>query len=140
MDALAQLTGQHRHIEDLLARARTDRTAIIELADAITLHLAVEQDRLYPRLAISRSVLAELHAEHTEIRRVLGELCWLDGDGDAEDRAPALAKLAELVFGHAAWQDRELFEMLAETLPTGVLADLEATVRAAFATDDVLAA
>ena len=140
MDALAILTDQHRHIEDLLVRARTDRTAIAELADAVAMHIAVEADRLYPHLSVSRQVLAELHAEHTEIRRVLAELCWLDGDGDADDVAPLLANLAELVAGHSAWQDRELFETLAETLPAGVLADLGATVRAGFEALQPLAA
>jgi hemerythrin len=143
MDALAMLTSQHRQIEALLARAREgDRGAMDELADAVSVHLAVEQDLLYPQIGtrISHTVLAELHAEHAEIRRVLAELYWHDADGDARDRDPLLCALAHLLEGHAAWQDRELFESLAETLPDAALADLAATLQAGFDSIHALAA
>jgi hypothetical protein len=137
MDAL---TDHHRHIERLLARARTDRNAIAELADALSLHLAVEHEHLYPSLTIARPVLAELHAEHTEIRRVLVQLCWLDGDGELRDVAQCLLELEQLFEGHAAWQDRELLPSLRETLPGGRYADLTATVADGLAVAVALAA
>jgi hypothetical protein len=136
MDVLAQLSDQHRHIEVLLARARGEEPgALAELADYVALHLAVEQQVLYPCVAsrLSSPVVAELYAEHAEIRRVLAELVWIGGDR-------RWSQLAELLEGHAAWQDRELFERLAETMSQAALGDLTATIRAGLASMTSLAA
>src|SRR5688572_22346880 len=136
MDVLAQLTDQHRHIEILLARARDDKPgALAELADYVAVHLALEQHVLYPCVAsrLSREVFDELLAEHAEIRRVLAELVWIGGDR-------SWSRLAGLLEGHAAWQDRELFESLAETMSQAALGDLAATLRAGYDEMTALAA
>jgi hypothetical protein len=133
VDALELLTAQHRHMHELVERARScvgqRGEAIAELADYMTAHLAVEQERFYPELSprISKPVLAEILAEHAEIKRILADLLWLDDDDDARF-TPKLAKLQQLLDGHAAWQDEELFESVAESMSIAALAELGASV------------
>jgi hypothetical protein len=136
VDALELLTAQHRHMHELVERVRScvsQRGEVIaELADYMTAHLAVEQERFYPGLSprISKTVLAEILAEHAEIKRILADLLWLDDD-DARF-TPKLAKLALLLEGHSAWQDEELFEAVAESMSIVELAELGASVIAVF--------
>ncbi|HEU0032240.1 MAG TPA: hemerythrin domain-containing protein [Kofleriaceae bacterium] len=136
-DALELLTGQHQHIFDLVDGVRqasqSERaTAVSELVDYVTAHLAVEQELFYPRLAswISPSVHEELLLEHGEIKRVLADLLWLESDDPEVDRR--LASLVELLSGHAMWQDEELFTAVAEGMPAEVLAALGAHIHAHF--------
>jgi hypothetical protein len=136
VDALELLTAQHRHLHELVERARScvgQRGEVVaELADYMTAHLAVEQERFYPELSprISKTVLAEILAEHAEIKRILADLLWLDDD-DARF-TPKLARLQQLLDGHAAWQDEELFESVAESMSIAALAELGAAVIADF--------
>jgi len=120
-DPLELLTQQH---DDLLALLdalaspnETERArALDDLADQLPEHLAAEQELLYPCVAgyLAQPVREELVAEHTEIKRALGDLLWFGLD-DAD--APArIAELRTLVEGHAAYQDHELFENAAESL------------------------
>jgi hemerythrin-like domain-containing protein len=136
-DVLELLTEQHRHIEQLLERARTGvegRSATVdELVDYVTAHLAVEQELFYPCVTrrLSQAVQDELAAEHAEIRRILADLLWLDAEDDRF--AVTLAMLEQLLEGHCAWQDQELFERLAEELAPAARRDLGASVRDGFA-------
>jgi hypothetical protein len=124
-DALELLTAQHEQIEDLYEQVRQigDEAAFIELVDKLTTHLALEQELLYPAVStLSPEVRNELIAEHSAIKRVLGDLVWL-GTRDAEFRAK-LADLGQLLIGHATWQEDELFTRAAETLSRDALAAL----------------
>lgn len=129
-DALELLTAQHDEIEALMAEiadtANPDRRsqAITELADRITVHLAAEQVLFYPAVStlISRDVHTELLAEHAEIKRVLADLLWLDGEDARLHRK--LSALRSLVDVHATWQERELFENVAEVRTAEELAAL----------------
>ncbi|MGE0399441.1 MAG: hemerythrin domain-containing protein [Kofleriaceae bacterium] len=120
-DALELLTAQHDEIEALIAEiadtVNPDRRAqaITELADRLTVHLAAEQVLFYPAVSmlISREVHQELLAEHAEIKRVLADLLWLEGEDMRLERK--LASLKALMDIHATWQERELFETVAET-------------------------
>ncbi len=120
-DALELLTAQHDEIEMLLAEiadtANPDRRtqAITELADRVTIHLAAEQVLFYPAVStvMSREVHTELLAEHAEIKRVLADLLWLDGDDTR--LVHKLSALKALVDCHATWQERDLFETVAES-------------------------
>jgi hypothetical protein len=128
-DALELLTAQHDEIEALISEiadtVNPDRRnqAITELADRITVHLAAEQVLFYPSVStlISREVHMELLAEHAEIKRVLADILWLDA-GTQQDRK--LSALKALFDCHATWQERELFENVAEQRTSEELADL----------------
>ncbi len=119
-DALELLTAQHDEIEALLAEigdtTNPDRRsqAITELADRITIHLAAEQVLFYPAVSmqISRDVHTELLAEHAEIKRLLADLLWLDGEPTRLERK--LSALKAIFDCHATWQERDLFETVAE--------------------------
>lgn len=128
-DALELLTAQHDEIEALISEIadtqNPDRRnqAITELADRITVHLAAEQVLFYPSVStlISRKLHTELIAEHAEIKRVLADVLWLDA-GVQRDRK--LSALKALVDCHATWQERELFENVAEARTEEELAAL----------------
>ena len=132
--ALELLTSQHDEIEALLVEVSGEPTASIrigalsELADKLTLHLAVEQELLYPAAdaLVSAEVRAEMLAEHQEIKRVLADLIWLE----QEDRrfARKLVSLQTLLQWHETWQEAELFARLSEHLPEPALASLSADV------------
>jgi hypothetical protein len=129
-NAIELLTQQHDEIEALLVEvsatgsASAHTGALSELADKLTLHLAVEQELLYPAAdpLISPEIRAELLAEHQEIKRILADLIWLE----REDRrfARKLVGLQQLLQWHETWQEAELFERLAHGLPAPRLADL----------------
>jgi hypothetical protein len=137
-NAIELLTQQHDEIEALLVEvaatgSESVRTgALSELADKLTLHLAVEQELLYPAAdpMISTAVYTELLAEHQEIKRILADLIWLE----QEDRrfARKLLSLQQLLQLHEAWQENELFVRLANGLPAPRLADLGTEVHSWF--------
>ena len=125
-DALELLTAQHEQIEDLYEQVRQigDEAAFVELADKLTTHLALEQELLYPALCthLSAAVMRELLVEHVAIKQVLGELVWL-GTRDPEFRGK-LERLGDLLIGHSAWQEDELFTTAAEAMTSEQLAAL----------------
>lgn len=122
-DVLSLLTRQHDEIEALLVEVTVAApmpmraSALSELADKLTLHLALEQELLYPATQglVSDEVREELLAEHVEIKRVLADLVWLE----REDRrfARKLLALQVLLQWHEAWQEGELFPRIAVGLP-----------------------
>lgn len=125
-DALELLTAQHEQIEDLYEQVRQigDECAFVELADRLTTHLALEQELFYPAIEkhVSSDVMKELLAEHASIKEVLAGLVWL-GCQDPGFRAE-LVRLGELLAGHTAWQEDELFTAAAEAMTREELAAL----------------
>jgi hypothetical protein len=115
---------------EIAITANPDRRsqAITDLADRITVHLAAEQELFYPAVSmlISSDVHAELLAEHGEIKRVLADLLWLDSDDSRLERK--LSALQALIDCHTRWQERELFENVAETHTGEELAALGAEI------------
>lgn len=134
-DALEFLTAQHDEIDALLAELSTSTSipvrtrAISALAETLTLHLAIEQELLYPVApAISDEVRTELMSEHGEIKRVLADLLWVE----VEDPrfAPKLVTLKTLLEWHEVWQEAQLFETIAESLRPDELAALGSRLHA----------
>lgn len=129
-DALELLAAQHDQLDSLLTRIAITRDATVrhglvdELAELLTGHLAIEQEVFYPaiREQISTFVLGELHAEHLEIKRVLADLLWAEPTDERFDRDVAV--LQQLLCGHAAWQDDQLFVPVAESMTDADLAAL----------------
>lgn len=121
-DALEQLSSHHATMDALLSDIALTPDAALrtryvdELANLLTAHLAIEQEYLYPVIAthVSAGVLAELHAEHGEIKRVLADLLWQDADD--EQFMPTVKQLTLLLDGHCAWQDDQLYIQAARAL------------------------
>ncbi len=136
--ALALLTTQHEDIGGLLDElaASTDparrTTAVTALVDQLTLHLAVEQELLYPGASavISADVLRELLDEHLAIKRELADLLWLEHDDSRF--TPKLVSLRRLVEMHEAWQESELFARVPAGLDGAARAMLAAQLHAWF--------
>jgi hypothetical protein len=137
-NAIELLTRQHDEIEALLVEvsatgsASAHTGALSALTDKLTLHLAVEQELLYPAAdpLISPEVRAELLAEHQEIKRILADLIWLEQEDQRFARK--LVGLQMLLQLHEAWQEAELFVRLAQGLPAPRLADLGTEVHTWF--------
>lgn len=135
-DALELLTAQHDEIDTLIAELATstspaDRNATInDLVDKLTVHLALEQELFYPAVAsaLSTEVREELRAEHSEIKRILADMLWLESE-DARF-ARKLTALQSLIAWHTTWQERELFERTAENMTPDQLSDLGAQLNA----------
>lgn len=125
-DALELLTAQHEQIEDLFEQVRQigDEAAFVELADKLSNHLALEHDLFYPAIAahLSAPVLDELTAEHTAIKQALADLSFMP-IRSASFRGK-LNELGNLLFGHSAWQEDELFTAIAESVEKDELARL----------------
>lgn len=140
-DALELLTAEHEEIDELLAEVQHSRDVetFDLLAARLLAHLAVEQERFYPVVAASltREVLAEVLCEHAAIRRVVADLVWLGVD-DPEFGAK-LVELAQLVAGHAGWQEDELFHTVAETMSADALAALGTDLQGFASTSPVAA-
>ncbi len=125
-DALELLTAQHEQIEDLISAVQEtgDAIAFDRLSARILAHLALEQELFYPVIAsaIPGEVLGEVLLEHVSIRRVLAELVWLGVDDPSF--GTLLEDLAGLLDGHAGWQEDQLFQTVAESVPAETLAAL----------------
>ena len=129
-DVLSILTRQHDEIEALLVEVTVAdmlpmrASALSEIADKLTLHLALEQELLYPASVgiVSGEVREEMMAEHQEIKRVLADLIWLEREDQRFARK--LVRLQLLLQWHEAWQENELFPRLAAGLPAPRLAQL----------------
>ena len=129
-DALELLTAQHDEIDSLLAVVSTSGSPVVrsaavsELAEKLTVHLAIEQEMLYPTVAqtLSDDVRRELTSEHVEIKRVLADLVWIDLDDSRFGLK--LTTLQMLLEWHELWQEEQLFESLAESMSAAELEDL----------------
>jgi hypothetical protein len=125
-DALELLTAQHEELDQLLEHvARSvDADALLELADKLSTHLAVEQALLYPLVAelISLAELDEVVRTHAVIERVLSDLVSR-GVADA-DFAATVDQLGALFAGHRVWQEDDLFTTTAERIGANELAAL----------------
>ncbi len=123
-DALELLTAQHEEIDALLEQVATAanptvRAPVLEqLVEKLSVHLAAEQELFYPAVqdVIGEPVVAELVTEHAEMKRVLADLVWLEVD-DVRF-AEQLVALRGLLEVHAVWQERHLFEEVAEAMTT----------------------
>jgi len=130
-DALELLTAQHEEIEFLVVQVQQtyDSDAFDELANKLIAHLALEQELFYPAIAtaMTAEVERELLTEHLAIKRVLGEMVWL-GVSDS-DFGGRLRELSVLLDGHCGYQEDQLFEVVAETLPSDDLVMLAAVLQ-----------
>lgn len=132
MNAIDLLTRQHRHVENLFDRfarlAPSDAGGRSELfaqiAEAIAVHTALEEDHLYPRVSALRRVEAqqEAYAEHQEVKEALADLLQLDViDPGFDAKLRSLRGSLEL---HVESEETELFPALEQLLDDGELEEL----------------
>lgn len=135
-DVLELLTTQHEEIDRLVTLvAETsdveDRYRLLDgLATKLTTHLAIEQELLYPELGgiVEPDVIREVLVEHGEIKRILADLVWLEPAGKHFETR--LAMLKQLLSGHSAYQEHDLFVQVAERFCPVRLAAICETVHA----------
>ena len=130
-DVLELLTAQHEELDFLVVQVQQtyDSDAFDELAVKLVAHLALEQELFYPAISpvMTDDIRRELIDEHVAIKRVLAELVWI-GVADREFGAK-LHELASLLDGHCGYQEDQLFEAVAESLPNERLASLGAQLQ-----------
>jgi hemerythrin superfamily protein len=114
MDPVALLVSEHRRMETQLGRLldadEKDRPALlVEVADALAAHVAVEEEVFYPAVRQRRTedILLESLEEHLSLKRVMSDLLTLDPD-DAT-WAAKLHVLKEQVEHHHEEEESHLF-------------------------------
>jgi hemerythrin superfamily protein len=122
MDATDYLTQQHRDIEQALRDAlATDdgavrRSRFLDIADALIVHVASEEQVFYPAVHRERNeaVLLESLEEHLALKRLVADLLALAGDDVTFQ--PKLHVLRELAEHHHGDEEKKLFPAVREKL------------------------
>ena len=120
MDAIDYLTRQHREIEQALRRALAadnpdvKRSQFLDIADALILHIAAEEQVFYPAVhdGPNEDVLLESLEEHLAIKRLLADLLALHGDDVTFQ--PKLHVLREQAEHHHKDEEKKLFPEVRE--------------------------
>jgi hemerythrin superfamily protein len=115
MNALDILKAQHRKVAALFAELdgaasfSARRGKLWELADALVVHAAIEENNFYPSVMMKATgpLLRDALAGHAEIKRVVIELLELEPD-DATFEAKA-SLLRDEVQHHIEEEESELF-------------------------------
>jgi hemerythrin superfamily protein len=115
MEATDYLTRQHREIEQALRRAletedaAARRSRFLDIADALILHIAAEEQVFYPAVhdQPNEDVLLESLEEHLAIKRLLSDLLALQGDDVTFQ--PKLHVLREQSEHHHKDEEKKLF-------------------------------
>ena len=121
-EATDYLTRQHRQIEEALRTAlatedpEVKRSQFLDIADALTMHIAAEEQVFYPAVHRQRNedVLLESLEEHLALKRLLSDLLALQA-GDVTFQ-PKLHVLREQAEHHHRDEERKLFPEVREKL------------------------
>jgi iron-sulfur cluster repair protein YtfE (RIC family) len=115
VDAIEFLQVQHRSTEKLFAAywaapvGADRRPLLLELADLLTAHAAVEERHLYPALRTKETAAAldDAYDDHREVKETILHLLDI---GPLDETFPAeLEQLQARVQAHVATEERELF-------------------------------
>jgi hemerythrin superfamily protein len=115
VEATLYLTRQHREIEAALREAldaddgAVKRSRFLDIADALTVHIASEELVFYPAVHANRTedILLESLEEHLAIKRLLADLIALDGDDPTFQ--PKLHVMKEQAEHHHREEEDKLF-------------------------------
>ena len=110
------LTPDHRRLEKMLEalKKKPAAAAFREVADHLTAHITVEEQRFYPAVRASRTedILLEGLEEHLSLKRLLADLLELEIDDPRfEAKLHVLAEQAE---HHHKEEEEHLFPKLAK--------------------------
>ena len=122
MEATDYLTRQHRDIEKSLRKAlatedaAAKRSQFLDIADALILHIASEEQVFYPAIHASpnEDILLESLEEHLALKRLLADLLELAGDDVTFQ--PKLHVLREQAEHHHKDEEKKLFPEVREKL------------------------
>ena len=122
MEATDYLTRQHREIEQSLRQALESddpaarRSQFLDIADALTVHIASEEQVFYPAVHAdpNEDILLESLEEHLSLKRLLADLLALAGDDVTFQ--PKLHVLREQAEHHHRDEENKLFPQVREKL------------------------
>jgi iron-sulfur cluster repair protein YtfE (RIC family) len=119
MDILEHLEEEHRKVEKMIADLESTQTfdqrepILAELGDALSKHMDVEEERLYPivddRLGSDKA--REAQKEHDTARDDVAQLVEY---ADADGFAVALAQFKADISHHVSEEENEMFPQLRE--------------------------
>jgi hemerythrin-like domain-containing protein len=128
MDVLEHLEEEHRKVEKMIAQLEATQSAaerepiLADLGDALTRHMDVEEERVYPiideRLGSERAQAA--NDEHNAAR---DDLARLTDEYDRDGFASALAKFKQDIQHHVQEEEQQIFPEL-RTKAAEEIADL----------------
>ncbi|MBY0546816.1 MAG: hemerythrin domain-containing protein [Candidatus Obscuribacterales bacterium] len=115
-DAIHLLKEDHRKVEGLFkefdeARTKTQKQKLIkQIVTELTVHAALEEKFIYPRLGFEGDKTKEAYEEHHLVKMSIAELDKMTG---SEDNARAKVKvLAEMVKHHIKEEEHDLLPSL----------------------------
>jgi hemerythrin superfamily protein len=118
--ATALLEKQHREVERLFGEAlgtedaRTRRSAMNHIIDALTMHTTIEEAIFYPAVRgidteEAKDMVLEAYEEHHVVKLILRELPKIDPKADNFEAKMTVLK--ELVEHHVDEEEKEMFPM-----------------------------
>jgi hemerythrin superfamily protein len=115
MDAIEMLKKEHRAVEELFKKfesakgANQKRKTFEEIADALAVHAAIEEQHFYPAVKENptEDLVLEAVEEHLEIKRVIADLLDMEASDDAFEAKVKV--LQEDVEHHVEEEETELF-------------------------------
>ena len=129
MNAIDLLKQQHREVERLFkkiekAGPEEKEKLFDELADALAVHAAIEEQHFYPATKDARTeeLLEEAVEEHLSVKRIIADLLEMEPD-DAQFDAK-MKVLQEQVEHHVEEEEKELFPKVQKLHSKDELEDL----------------
>lgn len=128
VDCLQLLEQQHRAVEAMFAQigrgGGDQRMKILELADALTMHAAIEERHFYPVLHSGATSELVEHAmeEHDEAKRLLLQI--LESEPGDEQVMERIDELRMAVMEHVEEEEGEIFAQARQRLSPDLLEGL----------------
>ncbi len=135
MKATALLKSQHREVENIfetLEKGADDAASqVLELANNLAAHMAIEQNLFYPAVRdIDGKMVAESYEEHAIAELALKRL--LSTAGDDPSFAAKVTALKELIEHHVEEEEEELFPNVEDSMDAEQLEALGDEMSTAF--------
>jgi hemerythrin-like domain-containing protein len=135
MKATALLKKQHRKVEGIFERIEEGGAEaaadVIELANDLAAHMAIEQDLFYPAVRdIDPKMVGESYQEHAVAELALKRL--LETAADDTTFAAKVTALKELIEHHVEEEEEELFPKVEEEMEADRLESLGEDMATAF--------
>jgi hemerythrin-like domain-containing protein len=141
MKATDLLEKQHRKVEAIFRKLEGGRVEpeplLIELANNLAAHMAIEQEIFYPAVAkVDEDMVSEAYEEHSLAEVAIKRLLETDTEHEAFKARVIAAK--ELIQHHVEEEEQELFKKVRKALKDEQLEQLGKAMKSRF--DEVYAA